>query len=218
MKLDEWPPDIEAIFKKPGCNWTDKECKRIINSLWSKERLPKLLTLTRHHLGPPPPSPDDAEDALRNFCISQSQADYLDKLTSKYDPQKGRFLTYFTTALKRFLHKQGAEIRERLSREDSLVSAQHAREDGLDKDSESIELILLDDNLNSQPDLLSEYEEAINCINQLPTNERKVFIAYHFKPYSYADIATDMKITEANARQLCHRARVQVTKCLEQHF
>ena len=314
MKLDEWPPDIEDIFQKPGLRWTDKEHKKVIESLFGKERLWKLLTITRQHLGPPPPSPEDTEDAFYDLCNRLSKFSYLDKLINKYDPQKGRFLTYFIEALKNFIHKRGAKIRERLGREVFLVSKQHNREVGLDKDSESIELILPDHNLNSQPDLLSEYEEVIDCINQLPTNEGKVFIAYYFKPYgcdlrlmsvdtadglvnegrnlvivalvgtnlyirifdangeravdkaenqltsgetlttlkkqlnplpnesglspeqkqkiirdatsiaghtqpySYADIATEMKITEANARQLCHRARVQVTKCLEQNF
>jgi len=207
MKLDEWPPDIEGSFQKPGRDWTDKERERVISSLFDKSRLPKLLAITRKHLGPPLPSPEDTENALYDFCGSKSEFGYLDKLINNYEPKQGRFLAYFMVALKNFLHRQGAEFRKQFGQEVSLVSAQNDRDE-----------ILPDHNLNSRPDLLSECEEVIDCINQLPTNERKAFIDYYFEPHSYADIAAEMKITEANARQICHRARAHVTKCLEQHF
>ena len=217
MKLDEWPPAIEIIFQRSGRDWTPGERNKVIESLFDKGRLRKLLTITRQHLGPPPPSPEDTENALYDFCESKSEFGYLDKLINNYDPKQGRFLAYFMVALKHCLHRQGAEIRERFGQEVSLVSAQHNREEGLDKDSESIELIP-DHNLNSRPDLLSECDEVINGINQLPEVEKKVFIAYYIESRSYTDIATEMNITEANARQRCHRAQVRVRNCLEPYL
>ncbi len=211
MKLDEWPNNIEVIFQKPGRDWTKDEREQVIKSLFCTERLRKLLTLTRRHLGPPPPSLADTEDVFCEFRARKSKSTILDKVINNYAPQEGRFLKYFITALKRFVHARGKMIRKSHRPNVSLD----------DKEGESIKLILPDLNLNSRPDLANEYGEAISHINQcitnhLPEDQRKTFVTRYFELRSYAEIAEDMRITEANARQLCHRASVHVKRCLEE--
>ena len=206
LSLEQKRKIIRVATSIAGHAWTVDERTQVIEALFHQERLPKLLAITRRHLGSPPPSPEDTEDV---FC--EFRENTLDNLIENYDPQKGRFLAYFITALERFVHARGKMIRKNPRPNVSLD----------DKEGESIELILPDHNLNSRPELANECGEAISHINQCITNhltedQRKAFVARYFKLRSYAEIAKDRGITEANARQLCHRASVHVKRCLEE--
>ena len=47
----ESPPDIAAIFTKPGRTWTDGETTRVVEWLNSEPQLTRLHLLASRHLG-----------------------------------------------------------------------------------------------------------------------------------------------------------------------
>ncbi len=52
------------------------------------------------------------------------------------------------------------------------------------------------------------------CINQLPEEQKKVFILRHQLNLSFAQVAVVLNENEDNVMAWLHRARVQVVKCL----
>lgn len=216
----EPPPDIEAIWAKPGSNWTPEERDRVKNWLNSEPQLRQMQTLALKHLGqdaawedaedcwgdyngPPDDEPPPTAELVRECPIQRA--------IDSYDPAKGEFRAYLRLCFKQFCWRRAQR------RAKSPLGGRRAEPPG-DEEGEQFEWGLTDDRTPG-PEAATESRESYagltDCLNGLPAQFKRVVTLHYFEGYSLAEIANKEGISEELVKVRLFRARQMLKKCLE---
>ncbi|MFC1714820.1 RNA polymerase sigma factor [Candidatus Poribacteria bacterium] len=198
---------IQAIFDKPGRNWSQEECKTICGWLLEKRKREYLLKLVLLQLGVEKTA-EDAEDILGDFLAT------IHLVIDSYDPGKGRrFWNYLIICFERFCHRRCKAIREKYRHEEPLIKAIGTEE------NEFIEMEIVDSSPNSDPEKALAHKEFIkalnSCIKNMLPKYRNVFQLRDVDGLSMMEIAARLSISVPNAKVRLFRARKMLAKCLQ---
>src|ERR1043166_2595164 len=109
------PCYIEQLDTKPGVEWRDDECARVIDWWCERSQLKLVWFSAARYLGQGAVT-QDVEDAVSQFYLS------FDRVRRSYRAENGRrFSTYIlNVCFKNYCISQGERIRRRCNREISL--------------------------------------------------------------------------------------------------
>ena len=199
MALLNPPLELVPTFGKPGKRWTPEERVRVTIWLNTPPQLRALLGFAAVNLGYGTTA-EDAEDTWMEFCVGR-----LDAVIDSCDPSRGRaFPSYMLLCLARYYWREGARVRERGRAEQSIET--------VDDEGTPIELDFPDP--SSDPDLIQQHLELMDCMEDMPPTYREVVVRHHFVGQSVAEIAADIGISETNVKQRLHRGRLWLRACL----
>jgi RNA polymerase sigma factor (sigma-70 family) len=233
------PRDIQAIFAKPGREWTKPEEVRIKSEKvqvleWLNEpvRLRYFLVIGLRVLGEGA-TRQDAEDTWQEFFKprSEDRGSRFDPVVETYDG-KGGFLSYFTVCWTRFCLEKRRPLRNRLKHE--LTMESKGRGDDADG---GIELEVVDQHPDSDPALAAERKEQAAalaerkdqaaakrkdqerdlaaCLSELNEKLRAVLVMHYLESKSFERIGQELEIAKGTARVRACRARQRLAECLE---
>lgn len=190
------PGEIDAVFDKPGRDWTFEERENVVIWLNSEPQRSYLLLFAKRQLGCSAKL-EDAEDTCQEFYVKR-----FNVVIDRSDPARGaRFWTYLLFCFGRFCH---AQLRRKPAISKVVVPG------------EPIEFELVDRNENVER--AAEQKEMLlhllTCINKLPETHKKIILLRGFEQQTVEEVANELGISHENVRVRLHRARMKLAKCL----
>jgi len=174
------PPDIKAIFDKPGKDWNVSEKRRVAEYLWEDPQRPFLLHIAQGILL----DPALCEDAWSEFFIRR-----FHHLIEKYDPlERKRFFEWVAFAFRKFCFGLPKNIKKF---DDVEIEEERSSRDETDPEDQMIH----------EEELARLWEG----IQRLSPTLREVIIL-DLQGFTTKEIAEKLKITEENVRQRRTRA------------
>ena len=201
------PAAIQAIYERPGRQWTAAEKQRVKEWLLASEQLGALLHFALYNLGEGV-SAEDAEDTCAVLLAHR-----LDALINLYDPTRGRrFWNYLLFCLERECWRDGDKLRQRRWREPSL----DVEVDLGDGNSLALEWRFAVSEMN--PEAAVEKVELWlalqHCLETLPPAFYQLVIRHYFDEEPLAKISVTLGLSEINVKVRLYRARQKLAECL----
>lgn len=204
------PPNIEAIFDKPGNSWSGEDVDTVQTWFNVEPQLRCMLLYTAFNLGKVA-THQDAEDTWSRFNFRElangKVSSYLrDNVITNFNSTKGNFIGW----LKKGLYFFCLDERKRLAKI-------RAKEEPL----ESHEIHLPDKSkLNDSHFAIeaSDDEQSIallRCIEALPEKYQIVVILYYFNDMSAESIAAELGLSISNVKTRLFRSRQRIAVCLD---
>ena len=206
------PPTIEAIFNRPGRDWTPVEALQVKEWLFEDGPFYYLLHLCGLRLGSSG-TEQDAEDAFGQFYTRR-----LDSVIFLYDPARERkktFWNYLLMCLERDAIRYGEKLRKQAGIEISLDGTDAVEETGVE--AEYLPPGLQPTALNEPEDtaMMRAMMQALqDCLEQLPGNHRQAFLLLLVEEISDKEAGEIMNALPGTVRVWAARARAALKKCL----
>ena len=199
------PVSIEAIFGKPGSQWSADGQTRVVEWLFNSVQLNYLLRFCLYHLGPKASS-EDAEDTWEEFCTYR-----LPSVIRLYDPAKGRrFWNYLLLCLQNECGHSRKKLHKRSRVEQQLQMTHPAGDDEIEITIEPI--------LGNNPIDILELKNLITalqgCLELLPINHQKAFSMVVLQEGGYGQASKVLQEEPGTVRVWVCRARAALRKCL----
>ena len=190
------PPNVEAIFSRPGHCWNKAELEHVAEWLLRDRQYSCLLGLAAFKLCKEA-TLQDVEDVLGDLF-----ANFL-SIARSYDPTKENahlFWGYLRICLSRLCYKRSRLIWKR----SEIVVIRKSE----NANSELSEIEVVDE--RPGPDEILEYKEHREtlrmCLESLPAIYRTVFILREIDNLSTAEAADKLGISVSNVKVRLHRA------------
>ena len=193
------PPYIEAMDDRPGSEWSEDECARMMAWWCDRCRLKLVWYSAARYLGMGATA-QDVEDAVSQFYIE------FDRIRRSYRPGAGPiFSTYLVhVCFRNYCLAQGKKIRTRRRREISLDRQ-------IDEEA-PFELELEEMGADGDPHRQAQRRAFLDDLSRLlngpmlSEKHREVFVLRHFEELSYEEIAARMKAPVGSVKGWLSRA------------
>ncbi|MGO8672571.1 MAG: RNA polymerase sigma factor [Capsulimonadaceae bacterium] len=198
------PARVEALDRKPGCEWTTEEMRRQAAWWMLREQERVVWTAALRYLGPLA-THEDVEDAWIAFYED------LDRVRQSYRPGWVDFRAYaLHVCFKRECIRRGCEIRKRVSAQVPIAVAsviQKVEDDELAGCAEG-------------PHSIVEHRHMVACVERILDSpdftyqHRRAFALRHFEFWSNEEIAFELGAEIGTVKVWIHRAAQRVRDSL----
>jgi RNA polymerase sigma factor (sigma-70 family) len=207
-RLPEPPPDLEALFGRPGSTWTEPEIVRVKNWLHEDRPLRFLLLFAQRRLGHGTTF-EDAEDTWGDFCADvrrePERPDRLDEVMAQYDPCRARngFPAWLLFCFRRFCEDRRKHLTSRGNHEQPAARDVQGRQPQLELAAATAP--------ETNPEHAAQGRELegilVECVNQLPEDLRTVFLLRYVEGLSAEETASRLGISYDAVSMRAFRAK-----------
>lgn len=218
------PPELEAVFKKRGADWTPNEKDSVMRWL-NTYKLRYLLVFAIQYLG----GYGTPEDAWQELMLEKWEG-----VVRNYDPApqndssvegSGRFLRYLRSSLRNVCR----DIVKKSRKEEAACQAQAQEMETEGGDSIDIEFLLGIQAVEGDGDARQRLEEeeerarlgayigkALQRLARSDPRDHDVVVLFYFKEMSRKEIAATLNMSEVHVGVILFRGRKKLKRYLSQ--